>query len=368
MQLGKISLYASLFLVGNSAFSEDYINVQVLHYNESDSRVSVLAPSVEINKELGTDYTLNVNVVADSVSGASPTYYDTTSGASAYSRGTQNDPTKIKKGNVTFEEQRTAVGANLTTRLSNRDEVQTGINMSAEHDFYSAEVSGSYLHYLDGSKNQSITVGGSYQNNQILVKTDASSGASEKMSNNVINLQAGFSQVLNSTSVANIGVFYSKESGYLSSPYHNIVRNGNTIEAELKPDAKTGYGIKFGYQKALSDTISSQFSYKYYSDDWDIKSHTLDSLFYYELNSKTTLGGGIRYYTQSKANFYAEDFTTQKFASSDKRVSSFNALTYKASVDYKISDKLSYNFGANLYDQSTGLQATYFTTGIRYKF
>lgn len=365
MQLRKISIITAIAIASINANAEDYVNVQVLHYSENDSRVSVLAPSIEVNKEFGTDYTLNVDIVADSVSGASPTYYDTTSGASAYSRSTTATP---KKGNIKFEEQRTAVGANLTTRMENRDELQTGLNFSAEHDFYSGELSGSYLHYLDTSKNQSVSFGGSYQNNQILVKTDASSGASQKMTNSVYNLQVGFSQVLNASSVANIGLFYTNESGYLSSPYHNIVRNLTTIEAEKKPDAKTGYGIKLGYQKAINESLSSQINYKYYSDDWDIKSHTLDSLFYYEPSGKVTLGGGFRYYTQTKANFYNESFTTQQFASSDERVKDFNAITYKASIDYKISDKLSYNFGANLYDQSTGLKATYFTTGIKYKF
>ncbi|MCI0501025.1 MAG: DUF3570 domain-containing protein [Epsilonproteobacteria bacterium] len=368
MQLRKLSFITCLALATTNGFGEDYVRVEVLQYNENDSRVSVLAPSIEVNKEFGTDYTLNVDLVADSVSGASPTYYDTASGASAYSRGVQNDPANIKKDNVNFEEQRTAIGVNLTTRFDSRDELQTGINISAEHDFYSAELSGSYLHYLDGSKNQSLTVGGSYQSNQILKKIDTTSGASEKLTSDIYNLQVGFSQVLNQKSVASIGLFFTNESGYLSSPYHNIVRNGNTIEAENKPDAKTGYGVKFGYQNALTDNLSSQYSYKFYSDNWGINSHTIDTQFYYDLSSKIILGGGLRYYTQTKADFYGENFTTEKFASSDERVKDFNAITYKGSIDYKINDKLSYNFGANLYDQSTGLQATTFTTGIKYKF
>lgn len=369
MQLRKLSLITCLALATTNGFGEDYVRVEVLHYNENDSRVSVLAPAIEVNKEFGTDYTLNVDVVADSVSGASPTYYDAASGASAYSRSsTPINPANIKKGNINFEEQRTALGANLTTRFDSRDELQTGLNVSAEHDFYSAELSGSYLHYLDGSKNQSLSVGGSYQNNQILKKTDTTSGASQKMTNDIYNLQVGFSQVLNQKSVASIGLFYTNENGYLSSPYHNIVRNGNTIEAENKPDAKTGYGLKLGYQNALSDTLSSQYSYKFYSDDWGINSHTIDTLFYYELSSKFILGGGLRYYTQTKADFYNENFTTEKFASSDERVKDFNALTYKGTIDYKINEKLSYNFGVNLYDQSTGLTATSFSTGIKYKF
>ncbi len=371
MQLRKLSLFVSIFIINSYAQSEDYVNVQLLHYSESDSRVTVLAPSVEVNKELGTDYTLNGSVVFDSVTGASPTYYDASSGASAYSRDTNVSLSNIKKGNIKFEEQRKAGALNLTTRLANRDEIKTGINFSGEHDFYSAEISGSFLHYMDGSKNSSVSVGGSYQSNQILVKTDATSGASEKKTNNVTNLQVGLSQVVNQTSVINGGIFYGKESGYLSSPYHNIVRlinNTYRIEAEKKPESKTNYGFKLGYIKSLNEQISAQINYKYYSDDWDIQSHTIDTLAYYDLSSKTTLGGGIRYYTQTKANFYDERFTTEQYGSSDERFKAFDATTYKANIDYKISDTISYNFEVNLYKQSTGLQATYFMTGLKYKF
>lgn len=371
MQLNKLSLIASLAIVSMNASAQDYVNVQILHYSESDSRVSVIAPAIEVNKDFGTDYTLNVDIVADSVSGASPTYYDATSGASSYSRGTSSN---IKKGNVTFEEQRKAGNANLTTRFKNRDELQTGISYSTEHDFYSAELSASYLHYLDDSHNRSVSIGGSYQNNQILVQCedhsecDASSGASAKMTNSVYNMQLGFSQVIDTSSVASIGAFYSNESGFLSSPYHNVVRNTNEVTNELKPDAKAGYGITLGYQKAFGDRFSSQLSYKFYTDDWDITSHTFDSLLYYEVGSDILLSGGIRYYTQTEANFYGESFADEKFASSDERMSAFDALTYKMGVDYKINDKLNYNLGANFYEQSTGLKALYFTTGLKYKF
>ncbi len=372
MQLGKLSIVATLAIASMNAYGEDSINFEVLHYSENDSRTQVIAPSIEVNKDFGTDYTLNVSVVADSVSGASPTYYrtDTASGASAYSRGTTAN-SNIKKGNITYEEQRTALSANLTTRFDNRDELKTGINLSGEHDFYSGELSGSYMHYLDSSHNQSISFGGSIQNNQILVKTDTTSGASEKKTNTGFTGQIGFSQVLNQNSVANIGTFFTKESGYMSSPYHNIVREINattSVEAEKKPESKTAYGIKLGLISALGETLTTHLDYRYYSDDWGIASHTLDSLLYYELTGKITLGGGVRYYTQTQADFFKEKFTTEQFASSDERFDAFHGITYKGSFDYKLSEKLSYNFGVSLYDQSTGLQALSFTTGIQYKF
>jgi hypothetical protein len=374
MQLGKLSLAASMVLVTMNAVAEDYVNIEFMQYNENDSRVSVSAPSLEINKDFGADYTLNVDVVLDSVSGASPTYYDAdaSSGASAYNRGTSSN---IKYDNVTFEENRVAGSANLTTRFENRDELNVGVSYSTESDFYSYEGSASYLHYLDSSHNQSLSFGGSYQSNEILIKNctlnsscDASSGASQKMTNDVYNLQLAFSQVIDETSVANVGVFYTNESGYLSSPYHNIVRNTNYVEAEKKPEERAGYGLKLSYQKALSDTLYGQLSYKYYTDDWDVNSHTVDSHLYYEIGDSLRLGAGLRYYNQSEADFYGEAFTTETFASSDYRVSSFDAFTYKASLDYEITKDLSYNLGANYYDQSTGLSATFFTTGIKYKF
>jgi len=375
MQLGKLSLAASMVLVAMNAAAEDYINVEFMQYDESDSRVSVSAPSLEINKDFGADYTLNVDVVLDSVSGASPTYYDAdaSSGASAYNRRSSSN---IKYDNIEFEENRVAGSATLTTRFENRDELNIGVSYSSESDFYSYEGSASYLHYLDSSHNQSLSFGGSYQSNEVLIKNcmdnsncvDASSGASQKMTNDAYNLQLAFSQVIDETSVANIGLFYTAESGYLSSPYHNIVRNGNFIEAEKKPEDRAGYGLKLSYQKALSDTLYGQLSYKYYIDDWDINSHTIDSHLYYEIGDSLRLGAGLRYYNQSEAEFYAEGFTTEVFASSDFRVSSFDAFTYKASLDYEITKDLSYNLGANYYDQSTGLSATFFTTGIKYKF
>ena len=364
MQLRKLSLMACSLIMSMQSQAQDYVNFEVLQYNENDSRVSVTAPSIEINKDFGTDYTLNIDFVLDDVSGASPTYYDAASGASAYSVGTGAD---IKYGNLSFEEQRTAISANLTTRFANRDELVIGGSRSQEHDFYSNEASASYLHYLDDSHNQSIGFGGSFQMNEVLDRPDTLSGASQKETNDGFSLQLAFSQVIDEGSVVSLGGFYGSESGFLSSPYHNIVRDGN-VTSEAKPDSRVNYGAKLAYQKAFSDSFFGQLNYKYYTDDWDIDSHTIDTKFYFEATDSFTVGFGLRYYTQSEANFYGDSFTNEEFASSDERIMAFDALTYKLDFEYKFTEDLSYNLGANFYDQSTGLQATFFTTGIKYAF
>jgi long-subunit fatty acid transport protein len=121
----------------------------------------------------------------------------------------------------------------------------------------------------------------------------------------------------------------------------------------------------------VGDDVSYQANYRFYTDDWDVNSHTIENDIYYAMNDDLTLGVGLRYYTQTEASFYNEKknfFKNEKEASSDERLSSFNALTYKASVDYKFNDNISYNLGAEFYSQSTGLDATMITTGLKYKF
>ena len=234
-------------------------------------------------------------------------------------------------------------------------------------------------------KNRSYDIGLSYQANTILIKdctqnsqcsnADAISGASSKETSSLLSTEYGVTQIIDKNSLAKVSLFYSTEDGYLSNPYYNVVRNNNgttaDVVAERRPDKRTAYGFNLKYIRAFTDTFSSKFKYKFYTDDWGIGSHTLDINNYYELSSKYKIGFGLRYYTQSEADFYNESttyFTNQTNASHDDRLSSFNAITYKTSLDYKYNDKISYNIGFNLYKHSTDLSATYSSIGFKYKF
>ena len=381
MQL-RLSLAAAILITSMAAEAQDFVSVQYLQYNESDSRTTVSAPSIMINKDFGTDYSLNVSFVGDAVSGASPTNYDSTSGASAFNKGTNIPVGDIKYGNVEYEENRLAGSAILTTRFKNRDELSVGLSHSTESDFYSAEASGEYLHWLGESKNQSISFGASYQSNEILDKCaggniacDGTSGASQKETATAINAQLSYFTNIDSTSYAKATLFYSNDDGYLTNPYQNVVRNNNGINADVvtesRPDTRSAYGLGLKYTNALTDSTSLHLGYRYYGDDWGISSHTLDSDIYFEVANKWTFKLGLRYYMQSEADFYSQRndfFTNEVYASSDQRLSDFDAITYKASFDYKISKDFSVNFGANFYDQSTDLSATYLVTGFRYNF
>ncbi|HIP46748.1 MAG TPA: DUF3570 domain-containing protein [Campylobacterales bacterium] len=71
---------------------------------------------------------------------------------------------------------------------------------------------------------------------------------------------------------------------------------------------RRGYGAVVEYTKAIGDKTAWHSSYRYYHDDWEIDSHTLNNKLYYELNTETTLGTGLRYYDQDAAYFFSKDF------------------------------------------------------------
>ncbi len=376
-----LSLLTCTLLVGSVLQAEDYVSVQYVYYNEDDGRTTIHTPAMEVSKDFGVDYNLNISVVHDALSGASPIWYDSSSGATA----TLNEGTLYKDdivyADVPYDDKRTALGMMLTTRFASRDELRVGLNYSDENDYTSRELSAEYLHYLDSSKNRSLSAGVSYQNNDVSVycfeeSCDASSGASGVMTQrvDVWSAEIGITQVIDVTSLLKASLFYGNESGYLSNPYMSVVRYYNAsarLTPEHKPERRTAYGMLLQYSKALSERLSANMSYRLYDDDWDITSHTIHTELYYEWTQHLTLGAGLRYYVQSEASFYSsrkDYFTNETDASSDRRMSRFDAYNLMLSGTYDLQNNTSVNMGMNYYDQPDHFSAVYYTVGLTYRF
>ena len=372
MQLTKLSTITAIALATTlSLHAENYVSVEYLQYNENNDRVSVMAPSLSLSLDIGTDYNIKADVVNDVVSGATPTYQDAQSGASATSGSGD-----YVYDNQSFSDNRTAGSLILTKRFENRDELTLGVDVSSESDYESKTGSVEYLHYTDKSHNRAIIAGVGATFNEILNRgVDVESGASREESSNSFNFELGLSQVLTQKSSMKATAFAIKDSGYLTNPHANVVRDYNRanrrLTTEIRPDSRMAYGADVQLATKVLKDVSLLTEYRYYSDDWQITSNTFDSNLYYKLNKSFTFGTGLRYYNQTGASFYngAKDyFSNQQYASSDERLSSFSAYTYKGSIDFKQTKKLSYNLATELYKQSTGLKATSVLIGAKYSY
>ncbi len=386
MQLTKLSTITAIALASTLFLqAEDYVSVEYLQYNENNDRVSVMAPSLSLSMDVGTDYNIKADLVNDSVSGATPTYKESvgsgvvSSGASGRLSSTRSSNGDYTYGTQSFTDNRTAGSLLVTKRFKNRDELTVGVDVSSESDYESQTGSLEYMHYTDNSHNRAIIGGVGVTVNEILNRgTDVTSGASSdarEESSNSVNVELGLSQVLTQKSTVKVTAFGIGDSGYLTNPHAKVVRDYNHFNRRLvtenRPDNRMAYGADVQLATKLLEDVTFLGEYRYYSDDWQITSNTIDSNLYYKLNKSFTFGTGLRYYSQTGASFYngAKDyFSNQQYASSDERLSSFSAYTYKGSIDFKQTKKLSYHLGAELYTQSTGLSATSIFTGVKYKY
>ena len=385
MQLNRrFSIAACAILALSSLKAEDYVSVQYMSYDEDSGRTTISTPTFEFNKDIGADYTVNFSFLHDTVTGASPTYYDSQSGASAtIPKNKVQYQSDIVYGNIPYDDDRKAMSFSLSKRFASRDELTVGLNHSTENDYTSNEISVEYLYFLDKTKNTSFTFGISYQANKVGIDCflntgdcDSTSGASGQVKKDldVVSAEIGVTQVIDKTSLVKASVFTIDEDGYLTNPYMRVVRNYYTapeIAPEVKPDSRRAYGATLQYSKAFTDKFSTVLSYRYYDDDWDIRSHTFNSKFYYSWSSKLTTGFLFRGYTQTQAKFYSprrDYFTNEKYASSDRRMSEFDSYNYSVTVDYKINKKVTLNLGIGYYDQPDYFDSTYYDVGFKYSF
>ncbi len=390
----KHSFLAATFLLSTYVQAQDYVTTQFMFYNENDETTRIISPSMEVNLDFGSDYTLNAYFSSDSTSGASPIFYDNSydgsSGASPYQQGKSNvsafargdevSADEIRYGLVDYHDLRLAGGFNLTKRVESRDEVSFGFSYSNEFDFRIPEASFSYLHWLDESKNSSIEGAFAYQKAYVLVQCsensacDTNSGASDIFNQYNYEVQITYTRVIDKYSIAKLSFFGFRDGGYLSNQYFNVVRNRSGkifIENEVRPNKRKAYGTKVAYARAITDSLTLHGSYRYYDDDWDINSHTIEGEVYYQYNDKLTFEGAVRYYTQSSARFYSDKrdyFTTQKYASSDRRLGELSDVNYLIGFDYKSSSELNHYFMLNYLNQDNDVNAIAVIVGQKYIF
>jgi len=177
---------------------------------------------------------------------------------------------------------------------------------------------------------------------------------------------------------------YMYSQGFLSSPYPYVIQNGTFIGFENYPENRTGHAFAIKGLKYINDNNAMNFSYRYYTDDWDINSHTINVEWLHDINDKWMVGARARYYTQSGSNFakpIGSYTTTDKYVASDYRMSAFDSYDFGIPVSYKPSLESPYKFSFSIdYYRTTNnayiqnwfgenhIQAFYTTLRIDYEF
>lgn len=285
-------------------------------YQESGDRMTINSPALYLLTPITDDWVFEIGAVYDSISGASPYYHTTLSGASG----------------LGIKDARTAVDATVTKYFANRTSVAVRAAYSNEDDYRSTAGSITIRHATP-DQNTTVTLGGGYSGDSVFPTV----GVPTTNYKRTYDAIAGVSQVISPNDVGQLNLYYAHQSGYLTDPYKAYwgVDNRPTERGQFAMLARWNH-----YFESADGTLRA--SYRYYRDTWEVVASTLTVDWAQTLPQGWVLTPGLRYTTQSAAFFYydpiydpvlGEPFPPGYLANptayytSDQRLSAFGGIT-----------------------------------------
>ena len=291
--------------LAQSVPEEGVASLRYLDYREwqpGANRMTVKNPSFYVMAPFAGAWTVEGAVVYDAMSGASPLWFNTLSGASG----------------LGVTDYRTAVDGKLT-RYFDRWAIGVGGVYSHERDFISR--GGSFdLRWWTEDRNTTLAFafGGA---------ADAISPTDRPIDNgqrHTVEFLLGITQALSPTAIVQSNLTYSYGHGYYSDPYKPLDR---------RPDERRLLAWLTRYNQAIpAYDATLKLSYRFLSDSFGGNSSAFAAEWVQPLPQAYTLTPGLRYYTQSAADFYYNPPYPQGFRfgqnyTADTRLSSFGAFT-----------------------------------------
>ncbi|RYE28994.1 MAG: DUF3570 domain-containing protein, partial [Sphingobacteriales bacterium] len=68
----------------------------------------------------------------------------------------------------------------------------------------------------------------------------------------------------------------TSQSGFLSLPFYRVYFNDGTVHQEKLPDTRTKLPLGLRANYFLGDNVIIRTYYRYYTDNWGLKSHTVN--------------------------------------------------------------------------------------------
>ncbi len=185
-----------------------------------------------------------------------------------------------------------------------------------------------------------------------------------------------WSQVLGRRTVGSIELFHSTQSGFLSTPFHEVVLTDGSRIAERLPDSRARSAIGLRLNHAFSSSVVQRVGYRYYDDDWGIAAHSIELETHFRLRSEKEMWiyPILRFHTQTGAYYFGETGTftgEEEFLTSDWDLAEIS--TTKLGVGWKVLalpgqewfTRLSrFEFRGTYFDRDDGLQG--FTTSFAF--
>lgn len=180
------------------------------------------------------------------------------------------------------------------------------------------------------------------------------------------------------------------QQGLLSTPFQRVyfadvedsfIENfhlADDIERLPSSRVKLASGARLNYY--INEFLVVRTFYRYYSDDWGIKSHTANIELPVKISDKFTINPSYRFYNQTASDYFApynQHLSAEKYYTSDYDLSSYNANLYSVGITYTdiFLEKKIWRFGLKSFDvkytyyaRDKGLIANLLSAGVNFVF
>lgn len=368
------------------------IDTAALFYKENDGRVQAIEPVVNMKKDYGDERVLNLKLVLDSLTGASPNGAPPAGKSQTFTGPSGNAKYTAAPGELPldseFKDTRTSISAGWQQPFGENMRVNVGGNMSKEYDFLSLGLNGAIAKDIN-NKNTTLSAGLSLEFDSISpvggapepLSTVAGQKKNGDDTRNQYDLLLGVTQILGRHSLLQLNYGLSSSSGYHTDPYKMLTvvdSSGNLIPSatageyqylfESRPDTRMRHSLYAGWKYIFTEDVVD-LSYRFTTDDWGIQSNTLDAKYHWVAGEKFYVEPHLRWYSQSEADFY-KPYLTEGVdvsagtldpllteASADSRLGAFDALTYGVKFGYSLGKDSEVNFRIEQYTQTANVNA-----------
>ena len=295
-------------------------------------RYEIDVAQIEFLYPINGQWQLTGGFVYDDMSGSSPWFVRPTN-----ADGT-GDPLVVMSG-ATIDDTRYDFSLKADY-FSEKFTISPSIGYSTEKD-YKAVSGGVEVEYESPNKATSVRGGVAVSFDEIDPTQLAGVTRVNNEDKDNFSIFGGLTQVINKYTVIQTTLGVSHFDGFLSDPYKQV-----WVAGSILPDSRPGDRTQYTWATRLrrySELLGSALhvDYRFYYDDWDVRSHTLDLGLHKVTESGWALDTSIRYYSQTQADFY-EPFYRQARAdgeySSDYRLSPYGSFVFRLGLSESIGE------------------------------
>lgn len=165
---------------------------------------------------------------------------------------------------------------------------------------------------------------------------------------------ASLSQVINPTLIGTLSYEAIADDGFLENPYRSARVDGGFVQQSY-PGTRFGQAVSLKLVKSWSPTWSTRVEARYYHDTWQVSAYNVGIGASQKIYRDILLDESYRYYRQTAASFYSDDFSQPEvYMSRDKELANFYDHSFGAKLTVPLIHRdsgwvssVALNFAAN---------------------